>query len=416
MRRTFRAFEVRNYRLFFLGQSVSNSGSWMQQIAMAWLVLDVTGSAFALGATIALQALPYLLFGVWGGLLADRAPKRRLLICTQLAHTVVPFLLWVLVESGRVEMWMVYLLFFARGVVNSVDNPARQSFVPEMVGRDRIVSAVSLNASIVQASRLVGPAVAAVVIATLGLAPCFLVNGLTFLFMVAMLLLMRPGELTPAAVAPRGKGQVRQALAVAARTPDLRMPLLTMTVVGLFSFNFTVVLPAVARFTFHGTPTTYALMMGFLATGALGGALLSGTRATVSGRAVAWASIAFGAALGVAAVLNQLSLVLIALIVVGATSVTFSASVQSVLQLTAQPAMRGRILSLYQIVYTGTTPLGALLVGSLAATVGARSGLVVGSVAALVAGGLGVWSRRRGLAGGVLDRRERPAGVVGDSP
>jgi MFS family permease len=395
LRRTFRSFEVRNYRLYFLGQTVSTSGSWMQQIAIAWLVLDLTGSAFALGVTVALQALPYLVVGIWGGLIADRLPKRRLLICTQLAHTIVPFVLWALVAGGRIEMWIVYVLVLFRGFVNTLDNPARQSFVSEMVGRDRIVSAVSLNASVVQAGRLVGPAIAAVILATLGLAPCFLLNGLTFLFMVAMLLLMNPGELTPAPPAARGRGQVRDALAVVARTPDLRLPLLLMTVVGLLSFNFNVVLPAIARFTFHGTATTYALMMGFLAVGAFAGALASGARMTVSGRAVALASIAFGVALGIAATIDGLALVLVALVFVGATSVTFSASVQSALQLAAEPGMRGRILSLYQIVYMGTTPLGSLLVGWLAVAVGPRSGLVLGSLAALAAGTLGLWARGR---------------------
>jgi MFS family permease len=394
-RRAYSSLGVRNYRLYFFGQIVSISGSWMQQIAMAWLVLNLTGSAFTLGLTVALQTLPYLFVGVWGGLLADRLPKRRLLICTQLAQTIVPFAFWALVAGGAIEMWMVYALVFVRGLVNTLDNPARQSFVADMVGRDRIVNAVSLNASVVQAGRLFGPAIAAVILATLGLGPCFLVNGITFLFMVLMLFLMRPEELHPAPVTPRGRGQLRDALRVVAHTPDLLMPLLLMLVVGLLSFNFAVVLPSIARFTFHGTATTYALMMNFLALGALVGALVAGTRAVVSRRMVAWASLAFGAALGVTALADSLPLALVSLIAVGATSVTFSASVQSLLQLTSEPEMRGRILSLYQLVYMGTTPMGALLVGWLASTVGPRSGLVMGAAAALAAGAVGLWARSR---------------------
>ncbi len=395
LRFALRSLSIRNYRLYFLGQVVSVSGSWMQQVAIAWLVLRLTGSAFALGVTTALQTLPYLFLGPWGGLVADRVSKRRLLICTQLAQVIPPLILWAVAERGAAQIWMVYVLVLFRGVINTFDNPARQSFVTEMVGRDAVVNAVSLNASIIQAGRLIGPAIAAVVIATLGLAPCFILNALTFLFMVGMLLLMRPAELTPAPVLPRRKGQLREGLAVAARTPELRVPLGMMAVVGLLAFNFTVVLPAVARFTFGGSATTYALMVNFLAVGALGGALVSGTRTSVTQRMVAWSSVAFGVALGAAAVVDDLAVFLVAMIAVGAASVLFSASVQSSLQLAAAPEMRGRILSLYQLVYMGTTPLGALVVGALASTVGPRSGLVLGAAGALVAGAVGIWLQRR---------------------
>jgi MFS family permease len=399
LRFALRSLAVRNYRLYFLGQVVSVSGNWMQQVAIAWLVLRLTGSAFALGLTTALQTLPYLLLGPWGGLLADRVSKRRLLICTQLLQVVPTIVLWFVVERGMAEIWMVYALVILRGTINTVDNPARQSFVAEMVGRDNIVNAVSLNASIIQSGRLFGPAIAAIVIATLGLAPCFLLNALTFVFMVAMLLMMRPGDLTPAPIAPRGKGQLREGLAVAARTPELRVPLGMMAVVGLLAFNFTVVLPAVARFTFGGTATTYALMVNFLALGALAGALVSGTRTTVTPRWVAWSSVAFGLALGGASLLDDLPAFLVAMVAVGASSVLFSASVQSSLQLAAAPEMRGRIISLYQIVYMGTTPLGALVVGALASTVGPRSGLVIGAVGALGAGLFAVWLQGRSNRG-----------------
>jgi MFS family permease len=398
LRFALRSLSVRNYRLYFLGQVVSVAGNWMQQVAIAWLVLRLTGSAFALGLTTALQTLPFLLIGIWGGLVADRVSKRRLLLCTQTAQVIVPLILWALVQAGNTQIWMVYALVLLRGVVNTFDNPARQSFVTEIVGRDLIVNAVSLNASIIQAGRLIGPAIAALVIATLGLAPCFLLNALTFVFMIAMLLLMRPSELKPAPRAARARGQVREGLGVVRRTPELRMPLAMMAVVGLLAFNFTVVLPAVARFTFNGTATTYALMMNFIAVGALGGAFVSSTRTKVTVRMVAWASTAFGVALAAAALVGDLPAFLVVMIGVGATSVLFSASVQSSLQLAAPPEMRGRILSLYQFVYMGTTPLGALAVGALASTVGPRSGLVLGGAGALAAGVTALWAQRRGAA------------------
>ena len=385
------SLRVRNYRLYFFGQIVSVSGNWMQQIAIAWLVLSLSGSAFQLGLTTALQTLPFLIVGAWGGLLADRLPKRRLLIATQTLQILPPVALWILTQSGSVRMWMVYVIVILRGLVNTVDNPARQSFVGEIVERDQLVNAVSLNASVVQAGRLVGPAIAAAVIATLGLGPCFLLNALTFVFMIAMLLLMHASELHPGPVTPRGKGQLREALSEVSRTPNLRLPLALMGVVGLLSFNFTVVLPAVARFSFGGTATTYAVMVNFLALGALGGALISGVRTTVGPRFVSLAAVAFGAALCVTAAAPDLRLALPALVVVGATSVLFSASVQASLQLAAAPEMRGRILALYAMVYQGTTPMGALIVGSLAATAGARSGLVVGGVGAVLAGLVGLW-------------------------
>ena len=390
---------VRNYRLYFCGQVVSVSGNWMQQIAIAWLVLRLTNSAFDLGVTTALQSLPYLLAAGWGGLLVDRVPKRRLLLWTQTAQIVPAVALWLLSDTGVVQMWMVYVLVFGRGVVNTVDNPARQSFVIEMVGRDRLLNAVSLNASIIQAGRLFGPAIAAVIIATLGLGPCFGVNALTFVFMIAMLLLMDTSALRPGPVTTRGRGQLRAGLILASRTRELRLPLLLMAVVGLLSFNFTVVLPTVARFTFHGSASTYALMMGFLASGALVGALFTGSRRAVSVRSVAWAAVAFGAALGLAAAAPDLKLALLALVLVGTTSVTFSASAQASLQLAVAPEMRGRILSLYQIVYMGTTPMGALIVGALATSYGSRSGLILGAAAALLTGVVGAWVARDMTAG-----------------
>jgi MFS family permease len=405
-RLAFSSLSVRNYRLYFAGQTVSFSGNWMQQVAIAWLVLRLTNSPLLLGVTMALQTLPYLLLGVWGGLVADRMSKRRLLLWTQSAQVAPALALWALSHTGSARLWMICVIVLVRGLINVFDNPARQSFVSEMVGPERIVNAVSLNASIVQAGRLLGPAAAAILIATVGLPACFLANGLTFVFMVAMLLLMNPGQLVPAPVAPRGRGQLRATVAEVARTPRLLLPLALMAIVGLLAFNFTVVLPAVARFTFHGTATTYAVMVNCLAAGSLAGAIASATRTRVSSRAVAWAALAFGAALAAAAAVDEFAAMLVALTAVGAASVMFSASAQAALQLAAAPEMRGRVLSLYQVVYSGTTPLGALIVGGLASTVGARSGLLVGAIAALLAGAGGIWASR-GEAAPPTERAER---------
>jgi MFS family permease len=303
--------------------------------------------------------------------------------------------LWALYSSGSIRIWMLYSLILVRGIVNAFDNPARQSIVGELVGRTQVVSAVSLNASLIQAGRLLGPAAGALIIATLGLGPCFLGAASTYGFMVVTLLLMRPGEIHASQVTPRGKGQIRAGVVHVAHKPELRVPLVLMAVVGLLAFNFNVALPAVARFTYHGTATTYALMMNFLAGGALVGALLSGMRTTITRRTMSFAALAFGVTLGLAAVADNLWLMLIALIGVGASSVTFSASVQAAIQLAVEPEMRGRVLSLYQALYQGSTPIGSIIVGAMAAEFGARSSLALGSVAALLAGAGGVWGRKQ---------------------
>ena len=367
IRKAMSSLAIRNYRLYFVGQIVSTCGNWMQQIAVAWLVLNLTGSAFDLGVAMAMQTVPYLLIGPWGGLIADLLPKHRLIITTQFLQIFPPLVWWVLTDTGAIRIWMVYVIVFMRGLVNVVDNPARQSFITEIVGTDRIVNAVSLNASVVQAGRLIGPMIASVVIATIGLSFCFLLNAGTFAFTVATLIAMRAKELLPAPRAARGRGQLRAALADVRRKPELRIPLILMAIVGFLAFNFGVVLPAIARFTFHGTATTYAFMATALGAGALGGAIASGMRTRVTPRFVALAAIALGGTLGVASAASNLWIAVIALVFVGAAMILFSASVQATLQLSAAPEMRGRIVSLYQMVYAGTTPLGALVVGALAA-------------------------------------------------
>jgi MFS family permease len=392
--RAFASLAVRNYRLYFFGQTLSTAGNWMQNVAMAWLVLRLTGSSFALGATTALQTAPYLVIGPWGGLIADRLPKRKLLIGTQVCQVIPPMFLWALTETGAIQIWMVFVLVTFRGVVQTMDNPARQSIVTEIVGPERVVNAVSLNASITQTGRLIGPAIAAVVIATIGLSFCFLLNAISFVCMVAFLLAMHADELLPAPPLAKGAGQVRSALALVRRQENLRVPILTMGMVGLLAFNFTVVLPAIAKFTFHGTATTYALMANALALGALVGALVAGIRSVITTRLVAASATIFGVTLAVAAAADSLPLALVALIAVGAASTTFQTAVQATVQLNAAPEMRGRILSLYQVVYQGTTPIGALIVGALAATAGARSGLVLGAVGGLAAGCYGFWTTR----------------------
>ena len=384
--RTFASLQVHNYRRYFGGQVVSITGNWMQTVAEMWLVVQLTGNGVSVGLTAALQFLPILLFGAWGGLLADRMPKRRLLTITQLLSALPALTLWALTTSGSVEIWMVYALVLARGCVNAADNPARQSFVIEMVGSDRVVNAISLNSVIVHTARILGPAAAGGVIAVFGVGPCFLVNALSFAVMVAALRSMDPSRLHDAPpAAGRGPGQVRDALRYVGGTPVLLIPLAMMALVGTLSFNFQVLLPLLASFTWHGTAATYAALTAAMGVGSVTGALAAGARGWVTPRLLVGSAAGFGVFLLLVAAAPTVPLQLAALIPLGAVSVTFAAGVNSALQIAVEPAMRGRVMALYSMVFLGSTPIGAPLVGWIAETAGPRAGLVVGAAAALVA-------------------------------
>jgi MFS family permease len=404
LRLAFRSLSIPNYRRYFTGQVISVSGNWMQIVGENWLVLKLTGSGAAVGLTAALQFLPMLFAGVWGGLLADRISKRRLLAITQTLMAVPALTLWALTASGKVTPLMVYALVFARGAVNAADNPARQSFVMELVGRERVVNAVSLNSLIVHSARIIGPALAAAVIASVGIAECFLINAASFGAMLLALSRMEPGELHTAAPAERRGGQLRAALRHVLETPGLRVPLAAMALVGTLSFNFQVILPLMARFAFRGNAATYASFTAAMAAGAVVGALTSGTRGSVRPALLAAAALAFGSFSLAAAVAPTYGVELLVLAGTGAASVTFAAGVNSTLQLTADPAMRGRVMALYSVVFLGSTPIGAPITGWLAGAAGPRSALVMAGAAALI-GGACLWA---GLARASAGRSPRP--------
>jgi MFS family permease len=383
--RTFSSLSLPNYRRYFTGQVVSISGNWMQTVAEMWLIVQLTGSGVSVGITAGLQFLPVLLFGAWGGLLADRLPKRTLLTVTQLLMALPALALWGLTAGGHIEAWMVYALVLVRGSVTALDNPARQAFVMEMVGHDRVVNAVALNSVVVHTARIVGPAAAGAVIALVGVATCFALNAATFLVMVAALRLMDADELQTPERAPRRPGQLRSALAYVAETPTLRIPLAMMALVGTVSFNFQVLLPLLAADTWHGTATTYATLTAAMGIGSVTGALAAGARGRVTPRLLVAASGAFAVAELLVALAPSLELQALALVPLGAASVTFAAGINSSLQLAVDPAMRGRVMSLYSVVFLGSTPIGAPLVGWLAEVAGPRMGLLAGALAAGVA-------------------------------
>jgi MFS family permease len=383
--RTFDSLSVPNYRRYFSGLVVSITGNWMQTVAEMWLIVQLTGSGVAVGLTAALQFLPILLFGAWGGLLADRMDKRRLLMVTQSLMALPALALWGLTVGGSVEVWMVYALVLTRGAINAVDNPARQSFAIEMVGSDRVVNAVALNSVVIHTARILGPAAAGGVIALLGVGPCFLINAISFAAMLVALRAMDPRQLHTPRLSERAPGQLRSALRHVARTPGLRIPLAMMAVVGTLSFNFQVLLPLLARFTWHGTASLYTALAVAMGIGSVAGALAAGARGRVGPRLLVAAAAAFGVAELLVAAAPTVELQLLALVPLGAVSVTFAAGINSAMQLAVEPAMRGRVMALYSVVFLGSTPIGAPLVGWIAEVAGPRAGLLLGAAAALVA-------------------------------
>ena len=414
-RRTFRSLAVRNYRLFFLGQLVSVSGTWMQQVAQSWLVLTLTGSGLDLGVTVALQFLPMLLFGMWGGVIADRFDKRRILLVTQAAAAVLALTLWALVAAGSVELWMVYVLAFLLGMVQMVDMPTRQSFVIEMVGPDEVPNAVGLNSAMFNAGRLLGPAAAGAVIATAGVAPAFLVNAASYLAVMAALWTMRPEELHRAPVLAPGRrpGQIREGLRTVWGDPRLRSPLLLVAVIGTFGFNSQVVIPLLAAETLGGGPRLYGVLSGALGLGSLIGALVAAGRARPTRSVLVGSAIAFGAANLVAAVAPTTLTVAVALVAVGAFMLLFLATANATLQLSSAPALRGRVMALYGLVFLGSTPVGGPLLGYVAGRWGAPAGLALGGAVSLAAAltAAVVPARRRRRAAAALTG---PTGRVDD--
>ena len=384
--RTFHAIgHSRNFRLFFIGQAVSVTGTWMQSVASAWLVLQITHSGVALGIQAALNFGPILLLGAWGGALADRGDKHRILLGTQAAFGILALAMWAVVQTDVVQLWMVYGLSLLQGIVTAVDNPTRQSFFAEMVEERDLTNAVSLNSAVMTGTRIVGPALAGLLIATAGMAPVFLVNAVSYLAVIAGLLVMRRDELRRTPRAAEGR-VIREGFRYAWETPALRVPIVLMAVVFLFSFNFSVLLPLLAERDLHGDAGTLGSLLAVMGVGSLIGALAVAGRVRPTPERLSWASIGLGLATLLVASAPSLSPVLVALIPLGFVGVVFMITGNSALQLTARPDMRGRVMAIYAIVFLGGTPIGAPISGWIAEVFGARIGLAFGAVIAIAAG------------------------------
>lgn len=377
---TFRSLRVRNYRLFASGQLVSLSGTWAQRVAQDWLVLELShNSGVALGLTTGLQFLPVLLFGLYGGVLADRYDKRRLLIGAQVVMGVLALVLGLLDVTGAVQLWHVYALAFLLGLASVIDTPVRQSFVVEMVGPDDLPNAVSLNSATFNASRIIGPALAGLAINSIGTSAVFLVNAVSYVAVIAGLCLMRPSELVDARRVPRARGQLVEGLRYVRSRPDLLVPILLVFVVGTFGLNFQITLALVSKQVFGLGAGSYGALSSMLALGSLLGALVSARRsAPPRQRLLIGAGISFGV-LEVLVGLAPTYWVMAALLVpTGAAVLTFTTAANASVQMGAAPEMRGRVMALYVLLFLGGTPVGAPLIGALAEVLGPRSSLLIG--------------------------------------
>ena len=402
-RQTFSSLRIRNFRLYFTAQLISVSGTWMQSVAQAWLVLHLTGSGVDLGIVVGLQFLPMLLLGPFGGLVAARANKRRLLFVTQSAGGLLALVLGILVVTDTVVLWQVYLLAGLLGVVNLFDNPARQTFMMEMVGRDDLPNAVSLNTVVMNASRVVGPAIGGVIITVFGLGVCFFVNAASYVAVIVGLAMMRVAELHRTDPVERAKGQVRDGFRYVWRTPALRNVLLAVALIGVFAYNFTVTLALLAKVTFHGGAGTYAVLTSCMGAGAIVGGLLAAHRSRPTPRLLQVLALVFGGLLAAVAFAPTLLAADLLIVLMGAASIGFIATANATLQLTADPAMRGRVMALYAMAFLGTTPIGAPLVGAIAQWTDPRIAMLVGAVATVAAAGLLMWRHQAGLRGGTTD-------------
>ncbi len=394
-RATFKAFEVPNYRRYFAGQAISLSGTWMQMAAQAWLVLTLTGSATTLGLIVALQTLPILLLGPYGGVIADRVDKRRTMILLQGLMGVQALILGALTVTGEVEVWQIGALAVLLGLNNAFENPARQSFMLEMVGPEHLRNAVSLNSVLVNVARTIGPAIAGILIATVGEGVCFLVNAASFVAVIFSLVTLDRSAIHPSPPTARGPGQLREGLRYIRGERELAIPLLMMALVGTLAYEFQVTLPVMARQGLHVGATGYGFMTAAMGAGAVAGGLLVAAIGRTGLRPLVLAAVAFGAAIMLAALAPTLPIELAALALVGWASISFMATGNSTLQLGAEPSMRGRVMSLWFVAFQGSTPIGGPLIGWVMAWAGARAGLGVGSITCLLVSGLGLMALRR---------------------
>ncbi len=406
--RTFSSLRTRNFRLFFLGQVISVTGTWVNATASAWLVLRLSNSGVALGINTALTFLPILIVGAFGGMLADRLDKRKILIGTQIAYSVVAFCLFALVATDVVQLWMVFTLSLVGGLVTALDNPTRQSFYMEMVEASDVTNAVSLNGAVFMTARIVGASLAGILIASVGIAVCFLLDGVSYLAVIGALVAIRSAELHHRDLDDERSVSVRDGFRYVWSTPELRRPLILMAIVFTFAFNWSVLVPLLAKQTFGATAEAFGVLS---ALGGLGSAIAAfvmanrnSSRTTApSLRSLAVVAVASGATLLLTAASPTLRFADLSMVPLGMTVMVFIIMANTTLQLSSKPEFRGRVMAIYGMVFLGSTPFGAIAIGWLAERFGPRAGFVAGGLAAIGAGLGALWLRQRSIAAEGLD-------------
>ena len=383
---TFRALHSKPFRLYFAGQVASASGTFLQQTAMGWLVLKLTGNAASLGLVLAAGGVPQLLFGPWGGSVADRVDLRRLLIGTQLAFGLLAGLLWALALAGDANVPVIIAISLASGVVSIADSPARQAFISSLVTPDDLSSAVSLNGVVVNSARVVGPAIAGVLIATVGTTPCFGINALSYVAVIAALIAIRP--LTGSGKKRKASGGVLEGLKYARGRQQLWLPLTMMALVGLLAFNFSVILPVLADKTFHGNGGTYGLLTTVLSVGSVAGSFAVGLVRHPRRQYLVVTALAFGLGLTATAFAPDVAVACVTLLLTGVAAFSFVTMASTTLQLHSGPSYRGRIMALWVFVYIGTTPVGSIITGAITSAGGTRAAFLTGAAACLAAAGV----------------------------
>ena len=370
---------MRNFRLFAIGQVISNSGTWMQRVAQDWLVLDLThGSGTAVGIATGLQFLPLLLFSLWGGMIADRYPKRRVLLVTQAAMAALALVLGVLAVTGLVRVWEVFALAFGLGLATVVDNPTRQSFAIEMVGRDDLRNAIALNSAVFNLARIAGPAAAGLVIGLIGTPAAFFLNAASYLAVIVSLAMMRTAELHPAERVARARGQLREGLAYVRSRPDLLLTMVLVFFIATFGMNFQVTTALMSRVVFHTGAGKFGLASAVFAVGALIGALVAARRSRAGMRLLVGTGLAFGLLEMASGLMPTYWLFLLLLVPTGMAVISFSTAANSSAQLTTAGEMRGRVMGIYLLVFLGGAPIGAPLTGLVAQHFGTRLSLIAG--------------------------------------
>jgi MFS family permease len=415
---TFLSLQVRNYRIYFAGAFVSNIGTWMGRVAQDWLVLtELTDhSSAALGIVTGLQFLPFLLLAPWAGIIADRFPKRRTLVVTQVALALSSLVLGALAVTGTAELWMVYAIALFTGVATAIDNPARQSFVSEMVPRDRLANAVALNSASFNAGRLIGPGIAGLTIAAFNTGVALLLNTLTFVAVLGALALLRPAELRPAPVT-RGKGAIKDGLRYVRRRPDLMLVMAMVFVLGTFGMNFQITTALMATREFGKGPTEYGLLGSIMAIGSLTAALLSARRANPRLRHLLTALFGFVLSTAAAALAPTYLLFALALVPVGLSALTALTTANAMVQLRVEPYMRGRVMALYMAIFMGGTPVGAPIIGWIGDVWGPRWTIAIGTVAvSLALVGVSIWLGRHENVRVSYESQRRPRFRVSTAP